>query len=213
MANYVINPTIAHGKYTEKIDSSHLTQVYLETGDSQVLTEAAITIAGTTYPAGTTLSSILSTLSAGGALYQLVAGSTADVVKIQKSTDGGTTWSDVSSVTVNNVAAATAATNDGSGNVITTTYATKTELQNVDITTNVNSGKQSDGSTDITGTKASGVVTLGDSGVTAGTYSALQVNAKGIVVDGAQMVVFATSTSDSRLDSLANGGIGIIYEN
>lgn len=213
MANYVINPTIAHGKYTEKIDSSHLTQVYLETGDTQVLTEAAITIGGTSYPAGTALSSILSSLSSGSAAYQIVAGATADVVKIQKSTDGGTTWTDVSSVTVNNVAAATAATNDGSGNVITTTYATKTELQNVDITTNVNSGKQSDGTTDITGTKTSGVVTLGNSGVTAGTYSALQVNAKGIVVDGAQMVVFATSTSDSRLDSLANGGIGIIYEN
>ena len=29
---YSINSTIKHGKYTEKIDSTHLQQVYLETG-------------------------------------------------------------------------------------------------------------------------------------------------------------------------------------
>ena len=42
MANYSINSTIKHGKYTEKVDASHLNQVYLETGDTQVLTEAAV---------------------------------------------------------------------------------------------------------------------------------------------------------------------------
>lgn len=166
---YSINSTIKHGKYTEKIDSTHLQQVYLETGDTQVLTEAAVTIGGTTYPVGTQLSTILGALGNAGGQYKIVAGATADIVKIQVSNDGGTTWSNVSSVTVNNVAnatdatnatnvnlsasgtgtssititagsgsaasftvdkvaEATKATNDGSGNNIASTYATKTEL-------------------------------------------------------------------------------------
>lgn len=166
------------GKYTEKIDSSYLDQVYLETIDSQVLFEDPVVINGITYDSASgtdtathkynqTLANILAILNSSGGLYRLAAGTTANIVKIQKSTDGGTTWSDVNSVTVNNVVNATNATNvnltatgtntssitikagsgtaasftvdyvrhaaeatsDASGNTITATYATKTELQ------------------------------------------------------------------------------------
>lgn len=46
------------------------------------------------------------------------------------------------------------------------------------------SGKKSDDTTDIKGSASSGDITLGDSGVTAGTYKRVTVNAKGIVVGG-----------------------------
>lgn len=49
----------------------------------------------------------------------------------------------------------------------------------------VYSGKKSDGTTDISsGTASSGNITLGDSGVAAGTYRSVTVNSKGIVVAG-----------------------------
>ena len=63
------------------------------------------------------------------------------------------------------------------------------------LTTNVYSGKKSDGTTDITGSKDGTIITLGNSGITAGTYSAIQVNAKGIAVAGGQI-----------LDVIAHGG-------
>ena len=61
---------------------------------------------------------------------------------------------------------------------------------NQTITTTVNSGNNAGGSA-ITGSGSGATsitVTLGDSGVTAGSYSAVTVNAKGIVTDGAQML-------------------------
>ena len=48
------------------------------------------------------------------------------------------------------------------------------------------SGTKSDNSTQIKGTASSGDITLGDSGVTAGTYRSVTVNSKGIVVAGSQ---------------------------
>ena len=48
------------------------------------------------------------------------------------------------------------------------------------------SGTKSDGSTKIKGSASSGDITLGDSGVTAGTYRSVTVNSKGIVVAGSQ---------------------------
>lgn len=74
------------------------------------------------------------------------------------------------------------------------------------LTTNVNSGKEANGSTDIAGSKSGTVITLGDSGIavnedstkgTVGvaTYSALMVNRKGIAVAGGQI-----------LDVIAHGG-------
>lgn len=53
-------------------------------------------------------------------------------------------------------------------------------------------------------------VALPNSGVAAGTYSAVQVDAKGIVKAGQQSIVFASSLEDSALDSLAVGGIAIV---
>lgn len=48
------------------------------------------------------------------------------------------------------------------------------------------SGTKSDNSTQIKGSASSGDITLGDSGVTAGTYRSVTVNSKGIVVAGSQ---------------------------
>ena len=63
------------------------------------------------------------------------------------------------------------------------------------LTTSIISGKKANGSTDITSSKSGKTITLGDSGITAGTYSAIQVNAKGIAVAGGQI-----------LDVIAHGG-------
>lgn len=52
--------------------------------------------------------------------------------------------------------------------------------------------------------------TLKNSGVSAGTYSAVKVNSKGIVEEGKQSIVFADALTDSALDSLVIGGIAII---
>lgn len=53
-------------------------------------------------------------------------------------------------------------------------------------------------------------LTLAATGVTAGTYSAVQVDTKGRVLKGQQMVVFATGIDDTALNSLAIGGIAVI---
>ena len=50
-------------------------------------------------------------------------------------------------------------------------------------------------------------VTLGDSGVAAGTYSAVQVNAKGIAVAGGQMIEIGTSGQTAPSATLATGGL------
>lgn len=52
----------------------------------------------------------------------------------------------------------------------------------------VNSGVRSDGTTAITSSLSNGTITLGNSGVAAGVYSAVQVNSKGIVSAGAQLI-------------------------
>lgn len=75
------------------------------------------------------------------------------------------------------------------------------------------SGKKADGTTDISASSSqsqSGLhsVTLGDSGVTAGVYSALQVNAKGIVVKGAaSFEVGSKSGTNTPSENLVVGGI------
>ena len=80
----------------------------------------------------------------------------------------------------------------------------------------VNSGVKSDGSTSISGSGSQSVdgsanktisVTLGDSGVTAGTYSAVQVNAKGIAVAGGQIIEIGTSGQTTPSSALATGGL------
>ena len=53
----------------------------------------------------------------------------------------------------------------------------------------INSGVKADGTTQIiSAALTNGMMTLGDSGVTAGVYSAVQVNSKGIVSAGAQLI-------------------------
>jgi len=80
----------------------------------------------------------------------------------------------------------------------------------------VNSGKKTDDSTDITGSDSQSVdgsadktiaVTLGDSGVAAGTYSAVKVNAKGIAVAGGQIIGIGTSGQTTPTAALASGGL------
>lgn len=61
---------------------------------------------------------------------------------------------------------------------------------------------------DATGSgKTSIALTLANSGVTAGTYSAVTVNAKGLVTAGAQMIEIGTSGQTTPSASLAVGGI------
>lgn len=61
---------------------------------------------------------------------------------------------------------------------------------------------------DATGSgKTSIAVTLANSGVTAGTYSAVTVNAKGLVTAGAQLIEVGTSGQTTPSGSLAVGGI------
>lgn len=83
------------------------------------------------------------------------------------------------------------------------------------ITVNVNSGKKSNNTTDISGTgnatfdgsaDKSINVELGASGVAAGAYSAVQVNAKGIVTGGGNIVEFDTGTGQPSTN-LAVGGL------
>lgn len=83
------------------------------------------------------------------------------------------------------------------------------------ITVNVNSGKKSDNTTNISGTgnatfdgsaDKSISVELGASGVVAGAYSAVQVNAKGIVTGGGNIVEFDTGTGQPSTN-LAVGGL------
>lgn len=83
------------------------------------------------------------------------------------------------------------------------------------ITINVNSGKKSNNTTDILGTgnatfdgsaDKSISVELGASGVTAGAYSAVQVNEKGIVTGGGNIVEFDTGTGQPSTN-LAVGGL------
>lgn len=53
-------------------------------------------------------------------------------------------------------------------------------------------------------------VTLKNTGVAAGIYSAVQVDAKGRVLKGSQTIVFAPSLDDASLDGLAIGGIAVV---
>lgn len=80
----------------------------------------------------------------------------------------------------------------------------------------VKSGKKSDGSTDISGSGSQTVdgssgktisVTLGDSGVSAGTYSAVTVNAKGVVVNGGLVIDWGTASDNTPASNLVEDGL------
>lgn len=63
-------------------------------------------------------------------------------------------------------------------------------------------------------TNAGGKITatLPDTGVTAGTYSCVSVDAKGRVTAGALSLAFASSIDDPSLNNLAEGGVAIIEQ-
>lgn len=77
----------------------------------------------------------------------------------------------------------------------------------------INSGTKKDGSA-ITGTASGTAPTLGDSGITAGTYSAIQVNTKGIAIAGSQVIkYYVSSTTNAIIQSdttLAEGGFAFV---
>ena len=77
----------------------------------------------------------------------------------------------------------------------------------------INSGTKKDGSA-ITGTASGTAPTLGNSGITAGTYSAIQVNTKGIAIAGSQVIkYYASSTTNATIQSdttLAEGGFAFV---
>jgi hypothetical protein len=88
--------------------------------------------------------------------------------------------------------------------------------ESITLSVNIKSGKKSNGSTDIIATGSESFdgsgnadiqVELGDSGVTAGTYSAVQVNSKGIAVAGGQMLEIGISGQTMPGASLATGGL------
>lgn len=106
--------------------------------------------------------------------------------------------------------AITSVTRDSNGHV--TKVNTKTYTLPADSDTHnshkVISGKKADGTTDIQSASASSSnITLGDSGVTAGTYSAIQVNAKGIAIGGGQIIEVGATSQTSPSASLAVGGL------
>lgn len=65
---------------------------------------------------------------------------------------------------------------------------------------------------DLSGTEVSIPLTLKNSGVTAGSYTAVTVNAKGIVTAGGQSIAYANSV-DTAPSSLAIGGTLFVVEN
>lgn len=52
--------------------------------------------------------------------------------------------------------------------------------------------------------------TLSNTGIPAGTYSALKVDAKGRAIEGGQQIVFAPNLKDPHLNNLVIGGVAII---
>lgn len=77
----------------------------------------------------------------------------------------------------------------------------------------INSGNKADG-TDIKTATANGTEPiLGDSGVGAGIYSAVRVNAKGIAIAGQQVVLYyakSSSTNPATDINLVNGGFALV---
>ena len=69
-------------------------------------------------------------------------------------------------------------------------------------------GKPADGDDYDASVSASATLTLPDSGVTAGPYSCVSVNAKGIVTSGQQFIAYATNLTE--ISNLAVGGLAIV---
>lgn len=94
------------------------------------------------------------------------------------------------------------------GFVIDQGYQTETEVKSL-----INAGTVKLKG-DVTGSgkvNDSGITTtLSNTGITAGTYSALTVDAKGRATAGGQQIVFASKITDDSLNNLVIGGVAII---
>lgn len=105
--------------------------------------------------------------------------------------------------------AITSVTKDTNGHV--TKVNTKTYTLPTDSDTHnshkVISGTNASGTTIQSSSASSGDITLGDSGVTAGTYSAVQVNAKGIAIAGGKILEVGAQNQTTPSNDLAVGGI------
>ena len=108
------------------------------------------------------------------------------------------------------------------GNTYVRTAKSLSEANNRTLELNINNGKNAGPSASITlplgepadgddyaaSISASATLTLPDSGVTAGPYSCVSVNSKGIVVSGQQFIAYATNLSG--ISNLAVGGLAIV---
>lgn len=94
----------------------------------------------------------------------------------------------------------------GTTGLLRKTAANTWSLDTNDYITNVGSGLSADEEA-ILGTISNHVATLGDSGITAGTYSAVQFNAKGIAIAGGNIVEVGTTINGTPSANLAIGGI------
>ena len=74
--------------------------------------------------------------------------------------------------------------------------------RNISLSGDINGSTTFDGSKDVTIN-----TTLSDSGVNEGTYSVVEVNTKGLVTSGGQLIEVATSTSSTASSSLVIGGL------
>ena len=113
-------------------------------------------------------------------------------------------------------------TGSGVKNAKTATYLTTDKAFELTVDSGIKGGE--DGITPITNkttvtlqfqethapnvTYGKGTITLPDSGVTAGPYSCVSVNAKGIVTSGQQFIAYATNLSG--ISNLAVGGLAIV---
>ena len=113
-------------------------------------------------------------------------------------------------------------TGSGVENAKTATYLTTDKAFELTVDSGIKGGE--DGVTPITNkttvtlqfqkthapnvTYGRGTITLPDSGVTAGPYSCVSVNAKGIVTSGQQFIAYATNLTG--IANLAVGGIAIV---
>jgi len=182
--------TGAYGYYTlSELESDKVDLTGYQTKTDNSLTTTAKTVVGAIGEVKTTADSAKSS-------------ATTNASNITKIIDGTT-----------KVAKATAA--DSATTATTATSAGKwTTARKIGVV--VNSGTKKDGSTTISGSgdqtmdgsaHVSVSVNLGDSGITAGTYSAVQVNSKGIAVAGGQLVEVGTSGQTTPSSTLATGGL------
>ena len=106
------------------------------------------------------------------------------------------------------------ATADENGDNIVNTYAKKNDIPEIpDLSVNTSGSGSFITKLQVSGhaiTETKGNITNSDlpnSGITAGTYSAIQVNDKGVAISGAQIIEIGTTANGSPTSNLAIGGL------